>query len=253
MRVIDKNLKLPFGGNHFEASRNLRWTREREDRLAQVNPHGVRGRQRRHRIGDVEPPNEWNAYQIAPAFGVELIRSASKFRSVIRCPKIGARSHSIGHDRDSLAKAIDQLLTVAIIDIDDCDRMLLFLLRSDSGKQFCLRLEIIFHGAVKIEMVLRQIGENDDVPFDSAGPFLGKRVRRNLHGGGATAGIYDLREQLLHIERFRGRPGGGNHPLANLVLNRADQSRAQAGFLANVFDQKCRRCFAVGSSHACHF
>ena len=129
-------------------------------------------------------------------------------------------------------------MTVAIVDVDDRDRALLFLLRYDSLEQFRLRLEIILHRAVKIEMVLRQVRENGDVPFDAACPFLGQRMRRDFHGGSATAGIDNLGEQLLHVERFRGRAGGWNNALANLVLDGADQSTTQSRLFANVFDQK---------------
>jgi len=52
-------------------------------------------------------------------------------------------------------------------------------------------------------VILGQIGEDGDVPFDSAGSFLGQRVRRDLHRGGAATGVDDLREQFLNVERFR--------------------------------------------------
>ena len=89
---------------------------------------------------------------------------------------------------------------------------------------------------MKIEMVLGQVGKNDDVPFDSPCPFLGQRVGGDFHGGGATTGIYDLSEQLLYIERLRGGTRRRNHALANFVLDRANQSGAQSRFFTNVLD-----------------
>ena len=79
----------------------------------------------------------------------------------------------------------------------------LFLLLRESGEEFRFRLEVILHRPVKIEMVLGEIGEDRDIPFESARPVLRERVRGNFHGRGFASRVRDLREQLLKIERLR--------------------------------------------------
>ena len=102
------------------------------------------------------------------------------------------------------------------------------LLLGQTGEEFRLRLEIIFHRAVKIEMVLGQVGEDGDVPFQSPRPLLRERVRRNLHRRGFASGIGDLREQFLHIERFGRGANGGQNALTDFVANGADAIRSAA-------------------------
>ena len=63
----------------------------------------------------------------------------------------------------------------------------------------------------------------------------------------------DLREQFLQIERLRSGARRRQNAFADFVAHRADQSATQAGFFANVFDQKCRRGFAVRAGHAASF
>ena len=131
--------------------------------------------------------------------------------------------------------------------------LLFRLLTRESGEEFRLGLEIILHRAVKIEMVLGQIGEDGDVPFDSAGSFLGERVRRDFHRGGAASGVDDLREQFLDIERFRRGADRRQNAIANFVLHSAEQSAAHPGLFANVFDEKRRRGFPIRAGNRGHF
>ena len=91
-------------------------------------------------------------------------------------------------------------MAVAIVDVDDRDRVFLFLLSRQLLEQFRFRFEIIFHRPVIIEMVLGEIGEHGDIPFESTGSFLRQGVRRNFHRGGAASGIRDLSKKFLKIE-----------------------------------------------------
>ena len=102
-----------------------------------------------------------------------------------------------------------RLFAVSIVDVHDGDRLLLRLLRREIGEELHLRIEVLLHRAVKIEMVLGQIGEDGDVPLDPASPLLRDRVRRDFHRRRFAAGVHDLREQLLQLERkWRGANGG---------------------------------------------
>ena len=162
-------------------------------------------------------------------------------------------AEAISHDRNFAGEATDQFFTVAIVDVNDRAGLLFFRLRSEIMEQFGLGLEIIFHRAMKIEVVLGQIGEDGDVPFDSAGSFLGQRVRRDFHRGGAATGVDDLREQFLNVERFGRGSDRRQNTIADFVLHGAEQSTAHPGLFANVFDEKCRRRFPIGAGDRGHF
>jgi hypothetical protein len=90
--------------------------------------------------------------------------------------KIGASAHPITDHGSFLLQPIDQLRAIAIIYVDHGRRAGLRLLFRKSGEELRFRLEIILHRPVKIEMVLRQIGEDSNVPFESARPVLRDRV-----------------------------------------------------------------------------
>ena len=87
-------------------------------------------------------------------------------------------------------------------------------------------------------MVLRKISKDGDIPFKTARAVLRKRMRRNFHGDGAAAGVGDLREQFLEVERLRRSARRGEKAFANLITHGADQSTAQTGLFANVLNQK---------------
>ena len=84
-----------------------------------------------------------------------------------------------GHDR--LVVAIEQHHT---------------LLAEDAG----LGRGIGRHVAVPIQMVLREISEDSDVPFEPTRAVLRERMRGNFHRGSPTTRVNDLRQQLLQIE-----------------------------------------------------
>ena len=123
-----------------------------------------------------------------------------------------------------------------IVDIDHGGRLLLVRLVPQSSEESRFRLEVIRHRLVKIEMVLGQVGENRDVPFESAGAILRERVRGDFHGRGFAAGIGHLREQFLKVERLRRGAGRRQNAIADFVANGPDQSAAQPGGFANVFE-----------------
>ncbi len=182
MRVINKNLELPLGRNYLEPAGNLRRFAETENSFAQTDAERGGGGERGQRIRDVETADERHAHEITFAARVELVGRARKFHSIVGSAKIGAGSHSEGHHRNFLVDLREQLTSITIVDVDDRNRFLLFLLLRELLEQFRFRFEIVFHRSVIIEMVLCQISEDGDVPLDPAGALLGKRVGRDFQG-----------------------------------------------------------------------
>ncbi len=130
--------------------------------------------------------------------------------------------------------------------------LLLRLLLGESGEELHLRLEVSLHRAVKIEMVLGQVREDRDVPFEAARAVLRKRVRGNFHRRRFAAGVHHLREQFLQFERLRRRADSRQNALADFVAHGADEAAAQPGVLADVLEQKRRGRFAVRAGHGGH-
>src|SRR5437763_14986518 len=98
MRVINKDLELSFGRNHFESAGHLWRFGETDHRFAQTDAERVGGGKRGQRIGDIESSDQRNAHEITFAAGVELIRGPAKFYPIIRSTKIGVRSHPESYD-----------------------------------------------------------------------------------------------------------------------------------------------------------
>ena len=88
-------------------------------------------------------------------------------------------------------------MAVTVVDVHNRHRFGLLSLAGESSEELGLGLEVIFHRAVKIEMVLSQIRENCDVPVDTACALLRQRVRGDFHHRRFATCIGDLRQQLL--------------------------------------------------------
>ena len=105
-----------------------------------------------------------------------MIGSTAKLHPVVRGAKIRTRSHSIGNDRNALVDLGEQLFTIAVIDVHNRDRLPFFLLVSKLCEELRFGIEVALHRAMKIEMILGEIGEDSDIPFKTAGAVLRERV-----------------------------------------------------------------------------
>src|SRR5436190_718805 len=106
---------------------------------------------------------------------------------------------------------------------------------------------------MKIQMVLGEVGENSDIPFESAGPLLRKSMRGSFHGGSFATGVDHLRKQILQIERFRSGARGGQNALTNFVPDCSNQSAAQSGLFTDMLDKKRRCCLPVSPGNGSEF
>ena len=69
-----------------------------------------------------------------------------------------------------------------------------------------LRLEVLLHVAVEVEVVLGQVGEHGDREPDPGGSVEGQRVRGDLHRAGPVARLEHPAKGRLEIDRLRRRP-----------------------------------------------
>ena len=110
--------------------------------------------------------------------------------------------------------------------------------------------EVGLHGAVKIQVVARQIGENGGMEMQPVNPAQRQRVRGNFHGGVRAAGALQLREQPHQVQRFRRGIHGRQHAPRQMILDGADQRRGVARRPQHRIDQVRGGGLAVGSGDA---
>ena len=73
-----------------------------------------------------------------------------------------------------------------------------------------------------IEVILRQVGEDADVEFDTADTLLFERVRADFHHASLAVSAQHLRHHLLDFERLGRGALRRNDALADLVAHRAN-------------------------------
>ena len=98
VRVINKDLELPFRRHSFESPGHLRRSSKTENRFAQINAQRVRRRERSHGIRDVESADQRHPHEITLSARIELVGSAGEFRAIIRGAKICPCPHPICDD-----------------------------------------------------------------------------------------------------------------------------------------------------------
>ena len=94
-------------------------------------------------------------------------------------------------------------------------------------EQPALRLEVLVHRAVEVEVVLRQVREHEHREPCSFEPALRGCHRRRLHHAGAVAAVEHLAEQPLQVDRL----GRVQPDLAHLVADPAFDVRQEPRFL----------------------
>ena len=102
-------------------------------------------------------------------------------------------------------------------------------------------------GAVELEVLVAQIGQDRDVVGDSAHAFEREAVRRRLDDGEGVPGLDHGPQRGLELGRLRGRHvlaiGGALGP--DLELHRAEQAGRAAGCLERGGGERGRRALAV--------
>ena len=127
---------------------------------------------------------------------------------------------------------------------------------SERPKQQRLRLAVRLVGAVKVEVLVRDVGDHGHVERAAGDPVLGQPVRGGLQDGNLGAGVAHLGQVALDVGRV-GR-GGVQTRVVDLLaddgVHRADQTHAARGRFEDVEQQIRRSGFAVraGDAHERH-
>ena len=120
------------------------------------------------------------------------------------------------------------------------------------GEQPVFRLGVSLHGAVVIEVVAREVGEDRDVVLDARDAALVEAVARHLHRDAARAAAQVIGEQALQHDRVRGGVLRLDALAHEAVAERADDRRAPAQAVEGGSDPLRHRGLAVGARHARH-
>ena len=101
--------------------------------------------------------------------------------------------------------------------------------RRDPGEEPALRLVVVLHRPVQVEVVLREVREHERVEAHPVEPTQRRAVRRGLDRDGLVARVEHLAEEPLQVDRLRRRVRRGPRLPADDPLDRADEPRRAAG------------------------
>ena len=126
------------------------------------------------------------------------------------------------------------------------------MLRSEKGS---LRLEVVLHILVEIEVILAEIRENRDIERHARDPVQDHGVARNLERGGRHTLLHHVAQERVHVGRFGGRTLRRNlffapaRPGKESAIG-TDDPRALAECLKSTRAHRCHGGFTVGARHA---
>ena len=113
-----------------------------------------------------------------------------------------------------------------------------------------LRLVVALHRAVVVEMVLRQVREDEHGEVRAREPSLDLRDRRRLHHTAVVTPVDHLAEEALEVDRLRRVETGRPLPSGHEPLDVRQQPRPASRGLEDRVQQECRRRLAVRAGHA---
>ena len=159
-----------------------------------------------------------------------------------------AGAPTIGKDfRPGIFAEFDELRAVFIVGIDHGSARRL---GPAAFEKNALGVEILFHGAVVVEVIAGEIGEDRDVEWDGKHALLRERVRRDFHHGFGRTLADALCQHLVEFERFGRGVRCGQDLSGHVIFDRADQQALATGRAQNRFEQKCAGALPVGAGDA---
>ena len=99
------------------------------------------------------------------------------------------------------------------------------------SEQLSLRIEVVLHGAVQIQVILSQVRKACNRILHTVHTVVINRVRRHLHRRATYLLLTHNRQQRMHVRRLRGGHLRRNRDTINQNLNSANQTslHTQAG------------------------
>ena len=169
MRIVHDDGERLAGVDPFESAGDIDESRHPVPHGFHRNALGQSDTHRRKDVIDIVPPDESRSDRRRAAWGARcepnaFQRNVHRLRPDIRRPIDGIRP-------DRRGRCCRHSFSVGVVHIHDgtagCVK---------TGEEAELRLKVVFHLVMKIEMILRQIGEDRRAEYAASRPVEGKRV-----------------------------------------------------------------------------
>ncbi len=230
---LRRSLRRRRGRDDLEAARDRLEVRHGGGDLAgvEVGVQHQRRLGREERVVHVDPAGQRRRDPVAPPGELAVTRAKN------HVPGIGA-VHA--HHRD--AGPLQQLAAPGVVCVRHTSQRVI------GREELGLGLEVLLHGAVVIEMVVAQIGEDRHVKVDRVDPRLHERVARDFHRDRVTKSVplltvADARQHALDLGGLGRGPGAGQG---------AHDVGRTAGRAEEIAEQLGDRRLAVGAGDADH-
>ena len=96
--------------------------------------------------------------------------------------------------------------------------------RAGLDEEPALRLEVLVHRPVKVEVILGQVREDERGEPNPDETLERRRVRRSLHRAASVAGVEHLAERVLEVDRLRGGSRHGPSLAADPALDGPEEA-----------------------------
>ena len=256
VRVVDQHAEGLTGTDGLEPPRHARGAREPAAHGLERQAHGQRRGRRGEGVGHVEARRRLDLQRVAQAetrrdqleggalgaqdeVGGDAVGPA---RGAVR-PVVDGEGPQVGAVRP--AAVIDQAATVVVARVHDGGRA-----RSPpfvGQKQRALGGEVVVEGLVKVEMVARQVREDDRLEDDTGRALERQSMRRGLHDARPVAAVDHRAEHALQLDRVGGRELRRPLDSGDAVDDGAQKARPQAGRREDLGQQVSGRGLAVGA------
>ena len=243
VRVVDddgERLSLVDG---LEASRDTVQARDpfRDRVLVEVEQHA--GRDGSEHVLDVERPHAGASRCRCPAARNRLpCASSTRFSGLISASCVDPEADE--RRTVEIRKLVGESAPPLVADVDRSRR------RRRAREQSSLRVEVVVHRPVQVEVVLAQVREHERVEANAVEPSKRRPVRARLHGGAAVAGVEHFAEEALQVDRLRRRERSGSSLSRDLPLDGTDEAGTASRGREDRAQQKGGRRLPVRSGHA---
>ena len=112
-----------------------------------------------------------------------------------------------------------------------------------------LRGEVLLHGAVVVEMVLGEIGEDGDIDGQTPDALLLEGVAGHLHDGFGCAEFYAIGKEFENVARLRRGVGRGADFVGDVGLDGSDENAGAAYAAQHRFEEEGGGRLAVGAGY----
>lgn len=224
MRVVDDDERLTAGCrvDLLHSSRNLGSILDRRNHIREVDAEAHRADDRDRSVLDIDLTQDRHGNAVAGARWVDEREYGASDRLIgrdISHLPVGGFIGQRGHRRDRYGCLLRETTTPFVIYAHDAVAGML------GGEQQGLRLEVVLHVAVIVEVVVLQVRKRGNVEDDAVDAVQGKRVRRQFDNTRAAPVLLCGRQEARDDGGLGGRAHGLERNGADARFHGAAQRR----------------------------